>query len=330
MTTRSQASHDLHAADRTWPETNCYSDLWIELLHSLDVDPVAGLAFLLSVDFNGEQWGLFKYPAHDLQAIFGISVEELHVWRPLLDHLELHLAARRVLTVEVDGFYLPNLAGTTYRQAHHKTTIAVRSLDRARRSATYFHARGLHRVVGDDFQSLLSADPGAPFVLPPYVELVNLERLVRRRSPADLMPVILEQVRRHLRLRPPTNPVERLGARVLSDLPWLEHSGSAAFHAYAFGTVRQFGSWASTLATFVRWLGTHDPELRLGERWELERAGSLLDEIGDLAKHLQYRLARVGTGKSVDLAPGFSDAAERWASAHQVLVEVYLHAPSSG
>lgn len=328
MTTKSQPPHLLHAADRTWPETNCYSDLWIELLHSLDLDPIAGCAFLLSIDFNGEQWGLFKYPALDLQDLFGIRVEELHVWRPLLDHLELHLAAGRVLTVEVDGFYLPDLAETVYRQAHHKTTIAVRSIDRDRRSATYFHARGVHRVVGDDFDGLLSAVAVAP-VLPPYVELVDLERLVRR-SPADLIVVVREQVCRHLRMRPPTNPVERLGARVLHDMPWLEHSGPAAFHAYAFGTIRQFGSWASTLGTFVRWLGTNDTDLPAADRSELDRAGSLFDEIGDLAKRLQYRLARAGTGRSVDLAPGFSEAGERWNSAYQVLVEVYLHAPPRG
>ncbi len=320
-------AHHLHAADRTWSETNCYSDLWIELLHNLDVDPVAGLAFLLSVNFNGEQWGLFKYPAHDLQAIFGIHVEELHVWQPLLDHLELHNDAGRLLTVEVDAFYLPDLAGTIYRQVHHKTTIAVQSLDRASRSATYFHARGLHRVVGDDFKELFSTGPGASFLLPPYVELVDLERLVRR-SPAELMPVVLQLVHQHLLLRPSTNPVERLGARVLSDLPWLERSGRGAFHTYAFGTVRQFGSWASTLATFVRWLATHDLDLGTTQRGELEGAASLLDEIGDLAKRVQYRLARVGTGKKVDLSPEFIDAAERWASTYQVLVEVYLHAQS--
>jgi len=30
----------LHHPDRTFPETNCYVDLWIELLHALGIDPL--------------------------------------------------------------------------------------------------------------------------------------------------------------------------------------------------------------------------------------------------------------------------------------------------
>ena len=29
------APHPLHDAERIWPETNCYIDLWIETLHAL-------------------------------------------------------------------------------------------------------------------------------------------------------------------------------------------------------------------------------------------------------------------------------------------------------
>ena len=39
----SYARHPLHDDDRDWPETNCYTDLWLELLHALGVDPVAAL-----------------------------------------------------------------------------------------------------------------------------------------------------------------------------------------------------------------------------------------------------------------------------------------------
>ena len=36
---RAQA-HALHAPERNWPETNCYVDVWVELLHDLGLDPV--------------------------------------------------------------------------------------------------------------------------------------------------------------------------------------------------------------------------------------------------------------------------------------------------
>ncbi len=54
--------HPLHATERTWTETNCYVDLWIELLHSLGLDPLAAAAFTISTDFEGDQWTFFKFP----------------------------------------------------------------------------------------------------------------------------------------------------------------------------------------------------------------------------------------------------------------------------
>ena len=33
--------HFLHAADNDWLESNCATDMWIETLHSLGLDPVA-------------------------------------------------------------------------------------------------------------------------------------------------------------------------------------------------------------------------------------------------------------------------------------------------
>ena len=38
----------LHDASRIWLETNCYADLWAELLHALQLDPVPAFACALS------------------------------------------------------------------------------------------------------------------------------------------------------------------------------------------------------------------------------------------------------------------------------------------
>ena len=109
------ARHPLHCADRAWPESNCYVDLWVELLHTAGAEPLAALPFALAVDVEGDQWTFFKFPLADLEALYGVSVFELNVWRPLVVHVAEQLALGRPSIVEVDAFYLPDTAGTSYR-----------------------------------------------------------------------------------------------------------------------------------------------------------------------------------------------------------------------
>ena len=68
LTAATFVPHPLHATERSWTETNCYVDVWIEVLHALGLDPVAASAFTLSCDFEGDQWTFFKYPPEDLRA----------------------------------------------------------------------------------------------------------------------------------------------------------------------------------------------------------------------------------------------------------------------
>jgi hypothetical protein len=46
-------------------------DVWIELLHAMDLEPHAMLAFTLAVDFEGDQWTFFKPTPGDLWALYG-------------------------------------------------------------------------------------------------------------------------------------------------------------------------------------------------------------------------------------------------------------------
>ena len=39
--------HAIHGENRVWAETNCYVDVWVELLHAWGFDPVAALPFTL-------------------------------------------------------------------------------------------------------------------------------------------------------------------------------------------------------------------------------------------------------------------------------------------
>ena len=101
-------AHKLHSDDRTWPETNCYVDLWIELLHARGLEPLAGLAFTLGLDYEGDQFTFYKFPHNDLRMLYGIEVQELNLWRPLEVHAAQQYELGRVLLVEVDAFYLPD------------------------------------------------------------------------------------------------------------------------------------------------------------------------------------------------------------------------------
>ena len=133
-------------------EKNCYVDIWIELLHALGLDPMAMLAFTVAIDFEGDQWTFFKPPHEDLRHLYGIDVQELYVWRPLLDHALEHLAAGKFISTEADAFWLPDTAGTDYRRQHTKTTIMLGAVDADAKRLSYFHNAGILHARGRGFR----------------------------------------------------------------------------------------------------------------------------------------------------------------------------------
>jgi hypothetical protein len=303
--------HPLHAGDRTWTETNCYVDVWIEILHALGLDPVAAAAFTLSCDFEGDQWTFFKFPPEDLRTLFGLEVAELNVWRPVADHVGEQLALGRLCTVECDSWFLPDTRGVAYQLDHVKTTIIPVTLDRDGRSLGYLHNAGFFEVGGDDFDGLfrLGAHVDAD-ALPPYIETIRLDRI--RRNRIDLVDRAVVLTREHLARRPPDNPIRRMAARILADLPWLAEQDLDAFHLYAFGLCRQCGASTELAATFVDWLNENDAP-------GTEAAAISLRAVADGAKSLQFALARVVRGRVVDLDGLFDGMAGHWESAMDVL-----------
>src|SRR6185503_20625642 len=122
--------HQIHGDEsRLWAETNCYVDIWIELLHALGHDPVAALPFTFAIDFEGDQWTFFKFPLLDLYELYGLDVQELAIWRPLVAHVEEQVSRGRPVLVELDSFYLPDTAGSAYKIAHQKSTVAITDID---------------------------------------------------------------------------------------------------------------------------------------------------------------------------------------------------------
>src|SRR5207302_5072476 len=116
--------HRIHGANRVWAETNCYVDVWVELLHAWGFEPVAALPFTVAIDFEGDQWTFFKFPLADLLELYGLDVQELAIWRPLVAHVEQQVALGRAVLVELDSYCLPDTAGAAYGLAHMKSTVA--------------------------------------------------------------------------------------------------------------------------------------------------------------------------------------------------------------
>jgi len=310
-------THALHAVERSWTETNCYVDVWIEVLHALGLDPLAAGAFTLSADFEGDQWSFIKFPPEDLRAVFGIEVSELNVWKPVVDHVAEQLELGRLCTVEVDSWFLPDTRGVSYQTAHVKSTVVPQMLDRADRRLGYFHNAGYYELEGDDFDGAfrLGAHGDGPD-LPPYVELIRLERV--RRDDPGLVARAVGLTREHLARRPTDNPVTRMGDRLAHDLPWLADQDLETFHRYSFGTCRQCGATAELASSFVEWLNRFD-------RSGTEAAAGSLQDLAAGAKALQFALARVVRGRKVDLMELLGRMERNWADAMSVLDSHYGH-----
>lgn len=303
----------LHAQDRVWFETNCYTDLWIEVLHALGLDCVPALAYTLSVDFEGDQWQSYKFPLEDLRELYGLNIAEMHSWRGLEHHVEEQLAMGRLLTIEADAWYMPD-SPDAYHVEHVKTTIIPNMIDRENRRLGYFHNAGYFELEGDDFAGLFRRGVDRPEMLPTYMELVKLDRM-RVLGESELLQTVLALVRSHLERRPMTNPVQRFRKRLEQDLDWLRAEGLETFHRYAFATVRQFGSAAELTGTLCEWLAARG-----------EPTAGVQVQFGQLAteaKTSQFQLARVVSGRRTDIEPILDSMELGWDEAMRALVEIY-------
>ena len=304
---KTYALHPLHRVERTWPESNCYIDLWVELLHTAAAEPVAALPVALTVDAEGDQWTFFKFPIADLEALYGVRVFELNIWRSLASHIEEQLALGRPAIVEVDAFYLPDTVGRTYRSDHVKTSIGIQAMDPDERRLGYFHNAGYYELFEDDFTGLLRLEGhlADSEYLPPYVEVAKMGAAARRTG-RDLHNVSVSLLRSHLARRPETNPFRRYAHRFTSDLEWLAGEPLSSFHDYAFATLRQCGAAFELSAAYLDWL-------QAGGEQGLARARDGCAHIATAAKALQFKVARtVNTRKPFDPAPLLEAMATAW------------------
>jgi len=295
--------HSLHADDRVWVEKNCYIDVWIELVHAVGCDPMAMLPFVLALDFEGDQWTFFKPPHDELRRLYGLDVQELNVWRPLLDHAVEHLSAGKVISTEADAFWLPDTQGTDYRRQHTKTTIIINRLDLDAKKLEYFHNASYHALGDEDFDKTFRLGaPHDPTFMPLFAEFVRTDGIIRR-SPDELRAISRELLGRHLARRPRANPVARFAERFQRDLPLLTEHGLAYYHAWAFGTIRQLGAAFELAALHARWMGDEG----------MPPVAAAFDDISAASKALILKAARaVNARRALDAAPMFADMAEAW------------------
>ncbi|HVY23303.1 MAG TPA: DUF1839 family protein [Steroidobacteraceae bacterium] len=284
--------HALHDPQRNWPETNCYVDLWIEVLNAMGFQPEAALGFTVTQDFEGDQFTFFKFPPEDIAALFDLNVQELAIYDRVESHTLEQAQRGRLVLIEVDSFYLPDTRGVSYQLTHGKTTIAVNHIDSDARVLHYFHNAGFFALSDSDYDGIFRQNhqPGsASAALFPYVEFVK---------PGKQKPVITrEQVvgllKHHLRSRPVSNPLRAYQQAFPSHAEMLAQRPMEFFHLYAFNTLRQIGANFEMLGSHLSWLAAQ------GEK-ELDAGIQAANEIAAGAKTIQFQLARAVTRKKFD------------------------------
>jgi len=300
----SYTKHPFHTSARAFAETNCYVDLWIGVLHALELPAAACLGFGFGSDFEADQWTFVK-PSHgDLERLYGIGVEELSLWRSLMDHVSAQVSSGRIPLIEMDAFYLPDTQGTDYRRAHVKTTVGITQIDPSQKRMRYFHNAGFYELEGTDFDGVFRLDrTTADDYLPPYCEVIKLERLLRH-SPEHLREIARSLSQHHFDKRPAINPVSRYAHHMSEHMQWLVEGDEALFHAYSFSSLRQLGSAFEVLAEHMRWL-----RVEAGE----SAAAAEFESVAAVAKRVMLKLARVSHSKRLtDVSPSFVEMADAW------------------
>jgi hypothetical protein len=266
--------HAVHRPDFGYPETNCWTDVIVELLHAQGREPLAGLGCALALDHEGDQFTFFK-PRHDeLEVLFGVDVHELQPYRAISRHVHGALAQGRTLIVEVDAWWLPDTAGTSYRQAHVKTAVAVDTLDDDQ--LVYFHNAGLHVLRDEDLARVF-----VPDVLPGYVETVRFDAGPALEG-AELLGVARDLMRENLLRRPSRSPFVSYGEQLGHELDEVLALETDQVHVFAFATTRMAGAAMALAAAHTRFvLGADGSD-----------AAAAFDRVSATTRTLTMRLMR--------------------------------------
>jgi hypothetical protein len=293
--------HALHDSERMWPETNCYIDLWIEVLNSLKLPPEAMLGFTIGQDFEGDQFTFFKVPLEDLEALYGIRCTELAIYDKVERHVAEQIGRGRICLVEMDSYYMRDTQGVGYRREHGKTTVAINRLDMEKRELDYFHNGGFFRLSGEDFDGLFQLHLTAedlPFL--PYTEFAKFPDT--RPGEGDIRQTARRLFAFHFSRRPAANPIRAFAAVFPEQVEAVAERPFGFFHKYAFNTLRQLGANFELAGSHLDWLSR-----------EFDDAAEQARRISEVAKSVQFQLARAVTRKKFDpLQTALDPAADAW------------------
>ncbi|PKA39086.1 DUF1839 domain-containing protein [Rhizobium sullae] len=294
--------HALHSSERMWPETNCYIDLWIEVLNTLGLPPEAMLGFTLTQDFEGDQFTFFKVRLEDLEALYDIRVTELAIFDRVEHHIETQIGRGRLCLIEMDSFYMPDTQGTAYRSEHGKTTVAINRLDTAAKRVEYFHNAGYFELEGEDFDGLFQSqltDKDRPFL--PYTEFAKFPRTFAGEN--YIRDVAGRLFKVHFSRRPADNPIRAFAKQFPQQVEAVAERPFGFFHKYAFNTLRQFGANFELAADHLAWLS----------RGKFVQAEESARRISEVAKSVQFQLARAVTRRKFEpLQTALDPAADAW------------------
>jgi Domain of unknown function (DUF1839) len=306
--------HPWHQGERVWSTTNSHLDVWIELLHTLDLEPAPVLLPTICADFEGDQWTLTRVAPADLWACYGIVIEELLIWRPLLAHLVEQLDRGNAVLIEVDAFHLPDMIGSSYQREHAKTIIAVTGYDRHAHRIRYIHGSVGADVGGEDLDALLSAGIGSA-QLPPHAQVIKLDRLVARTG-AERAQIGVALARFHATRLPARNPVRGFADALRAHGAWLAGGDADHYQRWAFATLQQCGAAFEVGADVCSWLAYH------GE--PVAPAVAPLRLVSHAARALHQRLVRVSqSGRMPDVGHTVDDMTRAWDDAMTVLRPLY-------
>ncbi len=165
-------------AERTYAESNCYTDIIIELAaRAAAMSRWRCSAASCAMDFEGDQWTFFKPPPGGLERLFGIDIHEMQPYRPLPQQIAEQIErgahddrrARLLVPARHRRDQLPQRARQDARWSPRRST------SRRRRCATSTVPAVRARTARTTAGSSGSGASTRPDVLPPYTELVRFD-----------------------------------------------------------------------------------------------------------------------------------------------------------
>lgn len=247
-------AYALHGGNPVWSHANRHIDLWIELLHGWELEPIAALPFTVTLDFEGDQFTSLNIPSADLELLYGIVKDELSTYGRLETHVAAQTNRGNVVLLEVDNYQLPQPTGA-YRRQHARSCIAIDVLVPEATAVGYYHHDGYHTASGDDYASIFrSPDSESSWGAASFPQAEVVRRRFAAQAEDALLRASMDLLRSHLARRPRQNPIKAFREAFPAHLEQLMSRGEPNFQIYAASVLRQLGANFELMGRYVRWL----------------------------------------------------------------------------